>query len=373
MACIRKRRDRWVIDFYDQHGKRRWITLPEGTTKGKAKAELRVIEEMVSKGSYLPTRKLPLFSEVADMWLKAKKPNLRHSTYDQYRGHIENHLKMYFGNIKITRINYDSVESFLSHSYDENVSIPTLRKILVNFGAIMTYACRKRYMDNNPVRDIEKPKGQSEHKEDEELEILKPKQIRRLFEKTPEMKYRTLFMTAVMTGMREGELFGLKWSDIDWFNNQIRVKRTFNHGRFYEPKTKTSKRKIDLAPQVLMQLKRWKLACPKSSVDLVFPNEAGNPLSPINMVRRKFEPALKKAEIDRIRFHDLRHTYASIQIELGENPKYIQHQMGHSSIRITCYVGLSSQLIEEPLFFLLFFIWLLFRLRTIAVLFPVRE
>ena len=92
---------------------------------------------------------------------------------------------------------------------------------------------------------------------------------------------------------------------------------------------------LDPALQLTIQLKKWRLACPQSALDLIFPNEAGKPLSPINMVRRKFEPALKRAEIERIRFHDLRHTYASIQIELGENPKYIQHQMGHSSIKIT--------------------------------------
>ena len=112
MACITKRRGRWVIDFYDQHGKRRWKTLKEGTTKTQARKELRDIEDKVEKGIYIAPRKVPSFSEVADMWLKGKKPNLRHSTYDQYKGHVENHLKPYFGIIKITRINYDSIEDF---------------------------------------------------------------------------------------------------------------------------------------------------------------------------------------------------------------------------------------------------------------------
>ncbi len=335
MACITKRRNRWVIDFYDQYGKRRWKTLKEGATKKQARDELRDIEDKVSKGTYISSRKVPDFSKVSDSWLKMKKPNLRHSTYDQYNGHVENHLKPYFGNIKITRINYDSVESFISHCYENKVTIPTLRKILINLGAIMTYACRKRYIDYNPVRDVEKPKGRSENKGEEELNILNPQQCKLLFENTPELKYKTLFMTAVLTGMRQGELFGLKWSDIDWFNRQIHVSRTFNHGRFYEPKTKTSRRKIDLAPQLVKRLREWKLACPTSELELVFPNESGKPLSPINMVRRKFEPALTKANIKRIRFHDLRHGYASILIDLDENPKYIQNQMGHASINVT--------------------------------------
>ena len=80
-------------------------------------------------GSYILTRKMPDFSKVADMWLALKKPNIRHSTYDQYKGHVENHLKPFFGRNKITRINYDAVENFIAHSIEEKVSVPTLRKI----------------------------------------------------------------------------------------------------------------------------------------------------------------------------------------------------------------------------------------------------
>lgn len=334
MACITRRRGRWVIDFYDQYGKRRWKTLKEGATKTDARKVLRSIEDKVEKGIYVSPKTLPNFSEVSRKWLRAKRPNIRHSAYEQYKGHLEKHLKPFFGNAKINRINYDAVEDFIAHSYNKKVSIPTLRKILVSLGAIMTYACWKR-IDYNPVRDVEKPKGQSEHKDDEQLSILNRQQIKSLLGKTPELKFKTLFMTAVLTGMRQGELFGLKWFDLDWFNNQVHVKRTFNHGRFYEPKTKACKRRIDLAPQLVTQLKKWKLACPPSDLDLVFPNEAGKPLAPIAMVRRKFEPALKKANISRIRFHDLRHTYASLLIDQGELPKYIQAQMGHSSITVT--------------------------------------
>jgi len=88
MACITKRRGRWVVDFYDQYGKRRWKTLKEGATKKQARDELRAIEDVVSKGIYLPVKKVPLFSEVTAMWLAGKKPNIRHSTLEQYKGHV---------------------------------------------------------------------------------------------------------------------------------------------------------------------------------------------------------------------------------------------------------------------------------------------
>ncbi len=80
MACIAKRRDRWVIDFYDNQGKRRWNTLPKGTTKGKAKEAMRQIEDQVKKGIYLPDKKIPIFSKVAEDWFQHKNPNMRMST-----------------------------------------------------------------------------------------------------------------------------------------------------------------------------------------------------------------------------------------------------------------------------------------------------
>ena len=116
MACIAKRRNRYVIDFYDNQGKRRWKTLPEGTTKADAKKELREIEERIDKGIFIPKKDIPLFSTVADMWLEMKKPNIRHSTCAEYRGHLKNHLKPFYEGYRITRINYDEVEKFISHS-----------------------------------------------------------------------------------------------------------------------------------------------------------------------------------------------------------------------------------------------------------------
>jgi integrase len=77
------------------------------------------------------------------------------------------------------------------------------------------------------------------------------------------------------------------------------------------------------------------LACVKSEDDLIFPNEAGKPLDPSNLRKRIFEPALRRAGLRKVRFHDLRHTYASLLIHQGEHPKYIQSQMGHSSISVT--------------------------------------
>jgi len=145
-----------------------------------------------------------------------------------------------------------------------------------------------------------------------------------------------------MSGARQGELLGLKWPDMDWINKQIHIKRTFNNGAWYKPKSKASRRKIDLGPVMVSDLKKWKLACPLSKLNLVFPNSQCEAMNHGNMLRRHFWPALKASGCPKIRFHDLRHTYASLLIEQGENIKYIQSQLGHSSpvVTLTIYAHL---------------------------------
>ena len=142
-------------------------------------------------------------------------------------------------------------------------------------------------------------------------------------------------VTVVLTRMKERELIGLQWGHVDWMRSQLPIRRTFNHGKFMEPKSKASRRKIDLAPELVHELKKWKLACPKGELDLIFPAEEGTPENAANLLYTRFFPALRRAELPRMRFHNLRHTYASLLIAQGEHPKYTQSQLGHSSINVT--------------------------------------
>lgn len=276
---------------------------------------------------------MPGFSEVANDWLVYKKPNIRESTFIQYQGHVQNHLKPYFGKTKISRVNFNAIEKYMAYKIEQGMTPPTLKKTLITLGGILKYSVRKRYIDYNPVREIEKPRGKASEKK--KIDFLTPEEILALINNTRGQKYKVLFTLAVMTGMRQGELLGLKWSDIDWRNNQIRVKRTYNYGRFYEPKSEKSIRSIDMDQAVIHELKKWRLACLPNELDLVFPNENGKPMDYHNVVKRHFWPALSRAGIRRIRFHDLRHAYATLLIDQGEHPKYIQIQMGHSSINVT--------------------------------------
>jgi integrase len=347
MACIRERRGRYVIDFYDQHGKRRWKTLKEGTTKKKAKDELRAVEETIEKGVFLPKSKVPMFSEVAKEWLEYKKPNLRETSWENCEGHIRKHFED-LQDLKINCIRISTVEKFIRSKQEQGMNINTLRKILVTFGQILSYSVRHRYIDSNPLKEAERPKDTRE--EEKEMKILTPEEIRAFLDNVKDPKYKTLFLLAIMSGAREGELLGLKWSDVDFEKKQVHIQRTFNKGRWFPTKTKSSKRKIDLSPSIISELRKWKLACIPNELDLVFPNEAGQPMNYSNMVQRYFEPALigagiivrdketKKIAGTRVKFHSLRHTYASLMIEQGENIKYIQTQLGHSSPTVTLNV-----------------------------------
>jgi hypothetical protein len=101
MACVSKRRGRWIVDFTDLNGKRRWITMPDGGTKKKAIETLREIEDQMARRVYLPEQSIPKCSKVAEQWIKYKRANLRESTYSVYKGHTKNH----FGELDSLKVN----------------------------------------------------------------------------------------------------------------------------------------------------------------------------------------------------------------------------------------------------------------------------
>jgi len=326
--------------------------MPKGTTKKKATEKLREVEDQLRRGIYLPDQKVPTFKQVAENWLEYKKLNIRNSTWRKYEGYINNHFDDLL-KLKVNRITTARVEKFITNKQKQGMNLTTLRKIISAFNQIMKYAVRHNFIDYNPVRDAERPADQSEvietDEHDDHIQVLKPESINAFLEAQKNQKYYTLFMLAIFSGARQGELFGLKWTDVDWFNHQIHIQRTFNEGAWYKPKSKASKRRIDLGANMMAQLRKWMVACPPNELDLVFPNESGKPLHHGNMLRRHFYPALKKANIPRIRFHDLRHTYASLLIEQGENIKYVQNQLGHASpmVTLTVYAHLMNPANKE--------------------------
>ena len=333
MPCVRKRRNKWVIDFYDQFGKRHWETV--GTNKKEAEELLaqRLLE--VGKSVYRPQSKAKKFEELAEQWHKTQiVPNKRPKTVQYYRNLLDNHLLPFFTGIKLSRIDVALIERYMASRLEENlVCKTTINKSVTTLGTILRYAVRHKLLDSNPVSNVEKLQISSEEIVEEKM-FFTPDEIHLLLE-NQDPKYGPLISTAVMTGMREGELLGFQWDDIDWNAKQVYVRRTLQLGRFYEPKTKTSKRRIDVDDDLLLELKKWKLRCPKGKHNLVFPNGDGKPMDATNMIKRIWYPTLRRSGLPIYRFHLLRHTNASLRIEAGQNIKYLSVQLGHSSIQIT--------------------------------------
>lgn len=132
-----------------------------------------------------------------------------------------------------------------------------------------------------------------------------------------------------------GEILSAAWAHMDWKSGQFHVRPTYKEGQFQKPKTRTSYRRLTLPTFLLNELKVWRLACPISQYDLVFPNLDGQPMSHANLLQRGFYPALRRAGLRRIRFHDLRHTFASLMISNGEDVVRVSRLMGHANAAIT--------------------------------------
>jgi integrase len=210
---------------------------------------------------------------------------------------------------------------------------------------MLKHAKRWGYLRDNPAQEIRHVRV-----EHQEMDFLKPDEIRLLLNHADE-PFRALFLTAIMTGMRLGELLALQWGDIDWHSRVIRVKRSVfwyskrelaeegsdqpSMWKFTTPKSTRSCRAIAMSPHLKETLELHRLQCRVSPHDLVFCSQIGTPIQPRNLVRREFEPALVRAELRRIRFHDLRHTYTALLIAQGTHPKLIQSQLGHASIQTT--------------------------------------
>ena len=334
-------------------GKKKWFS-GAGSSKRKAEAILNEKAAEVQQGTYHEITKIR-FRDFATLWLDSyAKHKVKGSTLRSYQDIVDKHLAPAFGDYLLTNITTVMVQRYVGDRLKTSKPVaPSQKKIkgteakeesknpaqmiksktvineLVVVKEMFKHAMRWGYLKINPAEYVERPRV-----EREEMETLTPDEVRRFLEQAP-AKYRTLFLMAVLTGMRRGELLALRNRDIDWKNSQILVGRSVWKGTFVTPKSKTSIRRIDMSPYLLRELQSQIAASPHSELDLVFPNTEGNLIDPDTMVKRKFLPTLKMAGIRKIRFHDLRHTNVALRIEQGQNIKYIQNQLGHASIQTT--------------------------------------
>ena len=239
------------------------------------------------------------------------------------------HLNPVFGRQYLHRITTGDLQRFVSETITKGKLSPkSVSNILVLLKEIFKHAVAWGCLRRDPSLYVKRPRV-----EQIEMDFLNPQEIR-VFLDNVRPQYYALFLTAVLTGMRRGELLALQWRDIDWRSSLISVRRSLYRGEFVSPKSRNSVRRIVMSPILVRTLCNHRVSG-ESPGSLVFNNGKGLPLDPENLIKREFHSALDRAGLRRIRFHDLRHTYASLLISQGENVKFIQSQLGHASAKTT--------------------------------------
>ena len=268
--------------------------------------------------------------------------NCKPSTRDGYEGYLKNHLNPFFGDMKLVDITPIMVKEFIKQKLETGRVNSTVNKYTKLMSEIYSFMIDNDVVNKNPLARI---KSLKETKNDK-IRALSTEEVQTLLSKTKQVypDFYPLLFTALFTGMRQGELLGLTWSSINWIKGKIKIDKNYTHGRIGTPKTNKI-RYVDMSNELAKVLKEWHLACPHSDLDLVFPNSEGLHFDANNMLKRRFKPALKRAGIDEIRFHDLRHTYASLLLANGAQMKYVQSQLGHASITMT--MDLYTHLLPE--------------------------
>src|ERR1700691_4542630 len=221
--------------------------------------------------------------------------------------------------------------------YGRPVGAKSVRNYIGYLSALLGFAERKGWLPVNVARHIELP-GKPESAE---IRFLEPLEVRALAEAAVDGPYReidrAMYLTAAMTGLRQGELIALRWRDVDWLAARIRVRQNYVLGRFGTPKSRRSTRSIPMADQVAAELDRLHQVVGRpADDDLVFADPCtGGPLSKPGILRR-FRKARATASLDETRrFHDLRHTFGTAMAATGLPMRTLQEWMGHRDIATT--------------------------------------
>jgi integrase len=236
------------------------------------------------------------------------------------------------------------------------MSPATLSRLVRQMHTILEQARRWRYLSENPVAIVERPRVPKRP-----MDYLHPDEIGPFLDAAPPDR-RLLFKTAILTGLRMGELLAMKWEHLDWRSGRYHVVESLWRGKggfsFVTPKTETSRRAVRLPSGLLDELRnhqkledglRASSGERYTDLGLIFCQPSGRPLDGRNLLQRDFWGTLRRAGLRRIRFHDLRHTFAALLIAEGAHAKAIQEAMGHSSIVVTMntYGHLLPRLLEE--------------------------
>lgn len=346
-GSIRKRKDgRWEGRYVVGHDPITGKMISRnvlGKTQAQVKEKLRTAIENSKHLDYTQTGKYTV-GQWMDEWFEAyAKVKVRPSSHQTYKGYIENHIKPNIGDIPIEKLTSLQLQKFYrllltegriprieSEKQPRGLSAKTVRNINQVISSAMDMAVRHKLILSNPTEGCELPKV--EHRE---MKTLPAEQLGAFLREAKESGVYELYYLDLATGLRRGELLGLKWEDVDLQNGIIHVRRQVARvdGEVKELplKTKNSYRNISISQDAVAMLTEMEA---HRSSDYVFPSSTGGPISP-DSVNNMLHRVLKRAGLPSIRFHDLRHTFATLALQNGVDIKTVSGMLGHFSAGFT--------------------------------------
>lgn len=308
-----------------------------GTTKKAVTDELTRLQGLKHAGKLVADDPQTL-GDYLTWWLdNAAVLRVKPKTLEWYRQVCRTHLIPQLGTIKLQRLSPANVQTRLADMARDNCSNRLMEIVVSILHRALVVAVKQGRVIRNVTDAVERPEVPKH-----EITPMNEEQCGRFLEAAKTDRLYPLYVLALATGCRQGELFGLKWNDIDLKTAMLQVRRTLVElkGNFTteEPKTDASRRTIDLpqfAVDALWAHKAALLAEGLGGCELVFPDQNGNFLRRSNVTRRSFHSILKAAGLSRIRFHDLRHSTATLLLSAGTHPKIVQERLGHTQIAMT--------------------------------------
>jgi integrase len=337
MASIRKRvwtsprgveRSTWVVDYFDQAGKRRLKTF---ATKKEADAWAVTALHEVRQGTHTPSSTSVTVIEATERWIThCEAEGLEHSTIKQRRQHLNLHIAPFIGREKLASLTTPRIYQFDADLRKAGRSVAMRRAVVTNLKTILTFCQGQGLVAQNVARGV-KIKSDDRRKATAQLEegrdFPSKAALRLLIDNVPE-RWRPFLITAVFTGMRASELRGLSWRDVDLDAGLIHVRQRADAWRHIgPPKSAAGTRDIPVVPMAINALRLWRTSCPTGKLDLVFPNGVGNIESHSNTIKRFWNPLQAACGLvtdkgkARYSFHALRHAAVSLFIaHLGWTP-----------------------------------------------------
>ncbi|HEY9854850.1 MAG TPA: tyrosine-type recombinase/integrase [Stenomitos sp.] len=342
-GSVHKRKDgRWVgvmsLGFEGSKRKRKYFY---GDTAKEVSDQLAKARVDLLRG-LPPTPDNVTVGKFLEDWLSISEARVRPSTFVSYRRYVRNHIIPEIGKVTLTKLTPLHVEEMLKAKRREELAPRTIQYILTVLRMALKRAEKMGLVARNVAALVDPVKVQ--HKEVQPLTVAEAVQFLDLLKGH---RHEALYALTMALGLRQGEVLGLHWKDVDLKKKVLRVRvslqRIDGKFQFVEPKTARSKRTLPIPDSVIAKLhshrirqleERLMAADLWQETDLVFTSKVGAPLHGSN-VTHEFQKLLDKAKLPRQRFHDLRHTCASILLAGNTHPRVVMEMLGHSQIAVT--------------------------------------